>query len=132
MTQARETTHRALKRLLVNGPLIGLPARPGYQALLLHLAAARFEARKAYRESEVNDVLRSWLQTFCAPFGIDHVTMRRLMVDSGLLTRDKAGSIYRINPKTIGDLDTDRAIEPAQVLAEIEIEREARKRRRAT
>ena len=132
MTQARETTHRALKRLLVNGPLIGVPARPGDQALLLHLAAARFEAQKAYRESEVNEMLKSWLQSFCAPFGIDHVTMRRLMVDSGLLSRDKAGSMYRINPKRTGDLDTDQAIEPAQVLAEIQSEREARKRRRAT
>ena len=132
MTQARETTHRALKRLLVNGPLIGLPARPGDQALLLQLAAARFEAQKAYRESEVNETLKSWLQTLCAPFGIDHVTMRRLMVDSGLLTRDKAGSMYRINPKRAGDLDADHAIEPAQVLAEIQSERETRKRRHAT
>ena len=130
MTQVRDKTHQVLKRLLANGPLIGLPARPVDQALLMSLAAARFNAQKIYRESEVNEVLKIWLQTFCAPFGIDHVTMRRLMVDSGILTRDKSGSAYRINPKKTADLDADGAIEPAQVLVEIQSERQTRKRQR--
>ena len=131
MNQIHEQTHRVLKRLLVNGPLTGLPRRPDDQALLLGLAASRFEAHRAYRESEVNEVLRTWLQTFCAPFGIDHVTMRRLMVDSGLLSRDPPGSTYRIDPARIEVLGPGDAIEPAQVLAEIQSEREARKKRRA-
>ena len=130
MTQALETTHRILKRLLANGPLIGLPTRPADQALLMGLAAARFNAQKIYRESEVNELLKIWLQTFCAPFGIDHVTMRRLMVDSGFLTRDTSGSAYRVNPKRSGDLDADEAIEPAEVLVEIQSERQTRKRQR--
>ena len=130
MTSARETTRRTLKRLLANGPLVGLPTRPADQALLMGLAAARSNAQKTYRESEVNEVLKSWLQTFCAPFGIDHVTMRRLMVDSGFLARDKSGSAYRINPKKIVDRDADRTIELAQVLVEIQNERQTRKRQR--
>jgi len=131
MNQVHEQTHRVLKRLLVNGPLTGLPRRPGDQTLLLRLAASRFETQRAYRESEVNEVLRSWLQTFCAPFGIDHVTMRRLMVDSRLLARDRSGSAYRIDPARIEALGAGEAIEPAQILAEIQSEREARKKRRA-
>ena len=131
MNQVHEQARRVLKRLLVNGPLTGLPRRPDDQALLLGLAASRFEAQRTYRESEVNEVLKSWLQTFCAPFGIDHVTMRRLMVDSGLLARDRSGSTYRIDQARIEDLGAGDAIEPAQVMAQIQSEREARKKRRA-
>ena len=130
MIQVRHKTHQVLKRLLANGPLAGLPTRPVDQALLMGLAASRFKAQKTYRESEVNEVLKSWLETFCVPFGIDHVTMRRLMVDSGILTRDKAGSAYRINAKKTADLDADGAIEPGQVLVEIRSERQTRKRQR--
>jgi hypothetical protein len=122
-----EKSHRALKRLLANGPLTALPKRPADQELLLQLAASRFDARKAYRESEVNGELSRWLETFCSPFGIDHVTMRRLMVDSRLMTRDRAGSSYRVSVGKTRKLQA----EPAQVLAEIRAEREARKKERA-
>ena len=132
MNHFRDNADRALKRLLANGPLTAVPKRPDDQALLLQLAASQFEPERVYRESEVNDVLKRWLQTFCAPFGIDHVTMRRLLVDSRLLTRDKAGTIYRINPERIEKLEPGGAPDPAEVLAQIQIERQARKRARAS
>jgi len=116
----------ALKRMLANGPLTGLPVRPGDLELLLALAALRFEQGRDYREREVNDVLRDWLSTFCAPFGVDHVTFRRCMVDARFLHRDRSGSAYRVDPAKV-----DRAhggIDPAQLLAEIKDERAARKR----
>lgn len=115
---------RTLQRLLANGPLTAMPKRPDDQVLLARLAASQFELDRAYSEGEVNDQLSDWLDTFCAPFGIDHVTMRRLMVDSRLLMRDKAGSTYRVNPEAAEELDA----EPAQVLAQARAEREARKR----
>jgi hypothetical protein len=132
MSHFRDKSHRALKRLLANGPLTAVPKRPDDQALLLQLAASRFEPERVYRESEVNEELKRWLQTFCAPSGIDHVTIRRLLVDSRLLTRDKPGSIYRVNRERIQKLEPGGAMNPAQVLAQIQIDREARKRERAT
>src|ERR1700694_2352449 len=132
MSHFRDKSHRALKRLLANGPLTAVPKRPDDQALLLQLAASRFEPERVYRESEVNEELKRWLQTFCAPSGIDHVTIRRLLVDSRLLTRDKARSLYRGNRERIQKLEPGGAMNPAQVLAQIQIDREARKRERAT
>ena len=85
-----------LKRLLANGPLTGYPTRRADEELLLRMAAARFEFGRSYREAEVNDVLRSWLETFCAPYGIDHVTMRRRLVDTRFLVRDTAGAEYHL------------------------------------
>jgi len=116
----------ALKRLLANGPLTGYPTRRADQELLLRLASGRFDAGRAYSEREVNDILEAWLATFCAPFGIDHVSLRRYLVDARLLARDTAGSTYRLIAP-VGRVDA----EPAQVLSDIQRERAERKRQHA-
>ncbi|MGZ5583819.1 MAG: DUF2087 domain-containing protein [Usitatibacter sp.] len=118
--------------MLANGPLTAVPKRPSDQHLLVALAAAQFDPRRTYRESEVNETLKSWIQTFCEPHGIDHVTLRRLLVDSRLISRTKSGSDYRVNAKEIGETEALAAIQPAGVLAEIRSERESRKRQHAT
>lgn len=116
----------ALKRMLANGPLTGLPVRQSDLELLLALAAPRFEKGREYREREVNDVLRDWLSTFSAPHGIDHVTFRRCMVDARILHRDPAGSTYRVDPAKI---DPGHAgVDLAQLLADVKDERAERKR----
>jgi hypothetical protein len=123
---------RALKRLLANGPLTAVPKRPADQQLLVDLAAARFDARSSYLEREVNDELKAWLETISEPFGIDHVTLRRLLVDARLLTRTNSGSMYRLNPEKMRQVEAVREIDPAGVLAGIRNERDQRKRQRAT
>jgi hypothetical protein len=132
MSDHREKAHRVLKRLLANGPLTAVPTRPSDQEHLITLAAARFEAHKSYREKEVNQLLSAWLETFTAPFGIDHVTLRRLLVDSRLLTRTRSGSTYRLNLERIADVEAVRTLDPARVLAEIRAARDLRKRQHAT
>lgn len=132
MIQTREKAHRDLKRLLANGPLPAVPKRPTDQDLLVALAATQFETQRTYRENEVNARLKAWLPTFCEPSGIDHVTLRRLLVDSRLMSRTKSGSMYRVNQERSGEIDAVRTIEPVHVLAEIRSERESRKRQRAT
>lgn len=131
MGDRRETADRALKRLLANGPLTAIPRRPADQNLLAALAASRFDASRDYLESEVNERLADWLQSISDPSGIDHVTLRRLMVDARFLTRTRSGSEYRINRGKAGEIEAAKAIEPSDVLAEIRKERDVRKRRRA-
>jgi len=130
MFQSRQTTHQVLKRLLSNGRLTALPLRRADETLLLRMAAARFEAGRPYRETEVNEVLERWLGTFCEPHGIDHVTLRRRLVDVRLLVRDTAGAEYRLAPGMGRELAADETLkaDPARVLDEIREEREARKR----
>ena len=113
--------------MLANGPVTAMPKRPGDQALVAQLAAARFEPGREYRENEVNDELKAWLETFSAPYGIDHVTLRRHLVDSRLLMRDKIGATYRLDAAQLERLEVD----PVKVLEEARREREARKRRNA-
>jgi hypothetical protein len=132
MNDRRDMAHRALKRLLANGRLTAVPKRPADQELLVALAASQIDAHRSCLESEVNERLRIWLETISEPFGIDHVTLRRMLVDSGLLTRTSSGSMYQINGERLGEIEAIRGIEPADVLAQVQNERDLRKRQRAT
>ncbi|HET9578881.1 MAG TPA: DUF2087 domain-containing protein [Usitatibacter sp.] len=120
---------RSLARMLANGPMTAVPKRPADQELLGLLAAARFEPRRGYREREVNEMLESWLATFTEPYGIDHVTLRRLLVDLRLLVRTTSGSLYELDEARLAQLEGLRDIDPAQVLSDVRAERERRKRR---
>jgi hypothetical protein len=131
MNDRRDIAHRSLKRLLANGRLTAVPKRPADQELLVALAASRMDAHRTFLESEVNERLRAWLEAVSEPFGIDHVTFRRMLVDSGLLTRTKSGSTYRVNVERSGEIEALREIEPADILAQVRDERDLRKRQRA-
>ena len=130
MIQPRDETHRALKRMLSNGPLAAVPKRPSDQHLLVTMAAAQLEPGREYGEGEVNDKLVAWLETFCDPYGLDHVTLRRMLVDSRLLSRTASGSSYRLNPERLSEIEAVAAADPREVLEEIRAERASRKRER--
>jgi hypothetical protein len=131
MDNRPDPTQRALKRLLANGRLTALPKRPADQALLATLAVSGFDAGRTYLERDVNERLEAWLEKVSEPCGIDHVTMRRLLVDSRLLTRTTSGSNYQVNATKIPDIEAVRTIDPETVLAEIVEERKRRKRKNA-
>ena len=121
-----------LKRLVANGPVEGWPGREGDQRLLKGLAACRFVPGESYTEKQASDRLREWLAGFCTARGLDHVTMRRELVDAGLLVRDKAGQSYAVNGARVGDFIAEdaRMLDPATVLEAVRLERESRKRER--
>ncbi len=123
-----------VKRLVNAGPLGLLPKKRTDQAVLLALACARFELARVYREDEVNERLHAWLETFTSPITMDHVSFRRQLVDEQFLLRDTAGAAYRVNvAKLDEEIDaTARSIDPGTVLAAVRLQREERKRARAT
>ena len=128
MIQPRDETHRALKRMLSNGPLAAVPKRPSDQQLLVAMAAAQLEPGQDYSEGEVNEKLLAWIETFCEPYGLDHVTLRRMLVDSRLISRTKSGSAYRLNAERLAEIEAVASVDPGEVLEEIRVERESRKR----
>ena len=68
-----------------NGRLETIPAaRDRRQALLVHVAR-RFEPDRQYGEDEVNRILQG--------VHADHATLRRYLVDAGLLRRERG--VYR-------------------------------------
>jgi len=79
---ARDSVLRAFIR---DGRLTGFPTYPAKTQIVLEYLVTSFEPGRPYPEAEVNEVLNAWHP--------DHAALRRLMVDSRLLTR--ADGIYQ-------------------------------------
>ena len=118
------------RRLLQSGQLQGFPKHPGQRDMVLAVAAASLTRRRPYREWEINEALAGWLASVRA--AIDHVTLRRRMVDLGFLKRRTDGSVYFLNYGRVAEVLGDPAVEvdAGAISDEILRYREARKRSR--
>ena len=96
------------------------------------LAAASLNEERPYSEGEVNEHLVAWLQGFTSPISLDHVTVRRYLVDLNFLHRHPSGSFYWVHEAAVASVlePEARSIHPRDVLSEIQRQRETRKRRR--
>lgn len=83
-----ELGRRALHQFDEQGRLIRLPAKRFVLLLVLWGLWMRFDAKRPYLESEVNQILNAW---HC--FG-DHCSLRRDLVTQGLLARTADSSVY--------------------------------------
>ena len=94
------TTNAYIERLQALAPRQGLSlgvmhsAGPADFALMLAAAALRFAPAQVYTERDVNHRLRAWLGGVGAMLAVDHVELRRWLVDTGVLTRDGFGRAY--------------------------------------
>lgn len=73
-----------LRTFVPDGRLLRLPAKRGRRLTVLEHLVQSFEPGRQFPEREVDAVLRAW----CAGGEVDHVTVRRFLVDEGLLGRD--------------------------------------------
>jgi hypothetical protein len=80
----RDPDHHVRLAFFRGGRLTALPSRHRMRLAALRVLAERFEPGRSFEEREVNAILRD-----DAP---DHATLRRLLVDHGLLAR--TGGIY--------------------------------------
>jgi hypothetical protein len=76
---------RVLRNFVEDGLLKSLPVRASQRRVVLEYLATRFEHRVDYAEAEVNELLTR--------FHEDFASMRRYLVDEGLLSR--SGGRYR-------------------------------------
>jgi hypothetical protein len=75
-----------------------------------------------YSESQINDELRHWISRFGTSLTIDHVTLRRYLIDESILQRDQFGSSYSYAPEpsrfsfdaSIRELDLDELVAQSQ------------------
>jgi hypothetical protein len=84
--------------LCVNAQLVGLPRRREDRLILLKSIAMGLAPDAAYTEKDVNAVIQQWLLTTGHRVALDYVTLRRALVDEGLIVRDAAGATYRLRP----------------------------------
>jgi hypothetical protein len=79
-----------IKRFLDDsGRLIQYPRKQKIRMAALKYLTEKFETGRVYTESEVNGTLNLW-----HTFG-DQSTLRRALIDAGLLTRKLDGTEYR-------------------------------------
>ncbi len=110
--------------LMIGGQ--GFPKKELDRHVLLISAALRLEPQRQYTESELNDELRWWTARFGDPVNLDHVTLRRFLVDDGYLRRDTAGRAYEVTadwPYTVDpsvkSLDLEALIAEARAAREL-------------
>ena len=123
-----EEVEKMLKRLFNGGELRRLPKGRRDTEALLALAASSLDPRQTYLEKDLNEALKEWLEGFTYRT-LDHVTIRRYLVDLNMLIRDERGSWYRTNQAVINTIiEPDaRSIRPIEIYEAVLQERQARK-----
>lgn len=102
------------------------PRRARDRAILLHALARSFAGSAGLSEKDVDARIQSWLLQTGRALEIDHVALRRALVDDGFLAREPQGAAYRAcadyESRTpfepgVPDVDPDAVIAEAQARA---------------
>lgn len=125
----KQQTEMLLNRIFKSGSLDRIPKHSDDAAVVLALAASYLDPQRTYTEPEVNELLLEWMDHFCGR-SLDHVTIRRCLVDRAFLLRDNAGLSYVTNQAIINKIiEPDaRSIRPQALYDEHQLIRARRKR----
>ena len=99
------------------------PKRPRDHHILYHCMLRAFDASQPCTEETVNTSLLHWLSEVAPHLEVDHVTLRRYLVDEGYLVRGADGRTYTVHPLGRGNVEVDPAIADLDPLAVIETAR---------
>jgi len=108
----------------------GFPRKRRDREILMKSIVLGLDAARTYTEREIDARLVAWSRDVAPAIAIDHVTLRRLLVDHGHLERTPDGSRYRVGfpPGMVAfDLEVFDLDLPATVAAYRE---EAKRRKR--
>ena len=107
-----------------------MPRRRRDQHILLKSVVLTLDPGGLYSEKELNARLKWWLANVGQELQVDHVSIRRYLVDEGYVIRDPAGMTYRPAKEAHSDL-FDSAVDrlsPEAVIREAVGEQQNRKR----
>ena len=128
MIEQADAAETALRRILRSGSLEAFPTHSRDLDVVLAVAAVTLMRRRPYNEQEINAALVDWLESVQG--WMDHVTLRRRMVDLGFLKRTVNGSRYFMNYGRVVEVLGDPAVEldAGAIVRGVLREREERKR----
>jgi hypothetical protein len=98
-TQPSVTKEQFIKRLTglcLRGGSTGFPKNEIDEHILLKSAILVLPPAASYTEAEINEALKNWVDNINTGTLIDYGSLRRRLIDTGYLTREKDGSSYRI------------------------------------
>ncbi|MGH0030656.1 MAG: DUF2087 domain-containing protein [Myxococcota bacterium] len=108
----------------------GFPRKERDRQILMKSIVMLMDSGRTYGEGEINQLLIEWNREVAPAVRIDHVSLRRWLVDYGHLERTASGSAYRVGfpPRPLAfDLEVD----DLDVRATVTAYRENAARRRA-
>jgi hypothetical protein len=86
------------------------PRRHRDRHILYRSIVQTFDVSKNYSERSLNTALQQWLSEVGNGIDIDHVTLRRYLIDEAYLSRDAKGSTYAVNPTGRGHVQFEPAV----------------------
>jgi hypothetical protein len=120
--QAAEFEER-LAAICLGGAGSAFPRRMRDRHILYRTIIQHLDPSQKYSEGQVNEVLQRWLLDVGTCLDIDHVTLRRYLIDELYLLREPNGTAYVVNPdgravvefeKSVADLDPAAVIQSAR------------------
>ena len=123
-----------LAALCLGGAGSAFPRRHRDRHILYRSIVQMLDVTKNYSEGMLNAALQQWLSDVGAGMDIDHVTLRRYLVDEAYLLRDAKGSAYTVNLTGSGHIEFEQAVAAIDSLVVIQAARSrvaARKRDRS-
>ena len=97
--------------------------------ILLKSSTLGLTPGEIYTESQINDNLQGWTSAFGGNFGLDHVTMRRYLIDDGYVQRDPAGGSYQLGASELEFTydDSIMGLDLEELIRQAQLERERKK-----
>ncbi len=86
-----------LCRLGADGASRGFPRNQRDREILMQSVVMQLDSARTYSEPEINAQLKAWSRDVAPSIDVDHVTLRRLLVDYHRLERNADGSVYRVS-----------------------------------
>lgn len=91
----KELFAKRITDLCLKSGMSGLPKDETDQHILLKSMAMTIGSSVQISEQEINEKLAYWINNISQIKDLDHVTLRRRLVDTGYLVRSKDGSSYQ-------------------------------------
>ena len=121
---------KRLSDLCLRSGLSGFPANENAQHILLKSVVLTIEGAGTFTEKEIDEKMKYWIESISRFKEIDHVMLRRLLVDAGYVTRNRDGSCYRVSPIDPRPELFDDSVEQIDVAASVQTAREEIDRRK--
>lgn len=124
---------RRVTLLSLSGFGPGLPRKRRDRHIFLKSVTLVLGHGHSYNEASINEALLSWLGAMGPGARMDHVSLRRYLIDEGYVTRDPAGRVYDVRPSeaahSLFEPEVD-GVDPLEIVRVARAEQEERRRLR--
>jgi len=114
-----EEYEERLAAICLKGAGASFPRRFRDRQILYRSIIQTLDRDKKYSEPELNDAIQDWLLNIGSCLDMDHVTLRRYLIDEGYLSRSADGAAYQVSEARMDSIEFEpsiAAIDPVTVI----------------